>query len=59
MCVTLRPTVICFWGDPQRQYRRFQFQETQVGFFIGAHNETFSVAMRIDNPDSSPLTINS
>ncbi len=30
-----------------------------VSIFIGVHNETLSVAaMRVNNPDSSPLRIN-
>jgi len=37
--------------------RRFQFQKRSQ-LFIGTHNETLSVAaMRVRNPDYSPLRI--
>jgi len=36
----------------------FQFQK-RGQLFIGAHNETLSVAMRVNNPDRSPVHINS
>jgi hypothetical protein len=35
-------------------YRFFQFHERSPDF-IGAHNETLSVAMRVHNPDRSPV----
>jgi len=38
-------------------YRFFQFHERSPDF-IGAHNETLSVAMRVHYPHCSPLTIN-
>ena len=34
-------------------YRPFQFRECGQ-HFIGPHNETLSVAMRVNNPDCSP-----
>jgi hypothetical protein len=34
-----------------------QFQKRRPLFF-GTHNETLSVAMRVSNPDRSPLRIN-
>jgi hypothetical protein len=38
--------------------RRFKFHKRSQ-YFIGTHNETFSVAaMRVGNPDRSPLGIN-
>jgi hypothetical protein len=40
------------WGVPNR---RFKFQKRSQ-LFIGTHNETFSiVAMRVCNPDCSPV----
>jgi hypothetical protein len=37
--------------------RPFQFQK-RAELFIGVHNETLSVAaMRVNNPDRSPLRI--
>jgi hypothetical protein len=37
---------------------RFKFQKRRQ-FFIGTHNETLSVAaMRVNNPDCSPVGIN-
>jgi hypothetical protein len=38
-------------------YRPFQFQKRRQ-YVIGAHNETLPVAMRVNNPDCSPLRIN-
>jgi hypothetical protein len=38
-------------------YRPFQFQKRSQ-LFIGTHDETLSVAMRVHNPDRSPLGIN-
>jgi hypothetical protein len=58
MCVTLRPTVIYFGGDPQIQNRRFRF-EKRSQYFVGAHNEALSLAaIRVNNPDRSPLRVN-
>jgi hypothetical protein len=38
--------------------RRFKFNES-TQLFIGTHNETLSVvAMRVSNPDRSPVGIN-
>jgi hypothetical protein len=37
---------------------RFEFQKRSQ-YFIGAHNETLSVAMRVNNPDRSPFAIQS
>jgi hypothetical protein len=37
-------------------YRPFEFQKRSEDF-IGTHNETLSVAMRVHNPDRSPLGI--
>ena len=37
-------------------YRRLQFHKRSQ-YFIGAHDETLSVAMRVHNPDRSPLNI--
>jgi hypothetical protein len=34
-------------------YRPLQFQERNQDF-IGSHDETLSVAMRVHNPDRSP-----
>jgi len=39
-----------------RTNRRFKFQKRSQ-YFISTHNETLSVAMRINNPDYSPLAI--
>jgi hypothetical protein len=36
--------------------RRFQFQKCSQ-YFIRPYNETLSVAMRVNNPDRSPLAI--
>jgi len=36
--------------------RPFQFQKRSQ-HFIGAHDETLSVAMRVDDPDCSALSI--
>jgi hypothetical protein len=58
MCVTLRPTVIYFLGNPQTQNRRFRF-EKRAELFVGTHNKASSVAaVRVNNPDRSPLGIN-
>jgi hypothetical protein len=39
--------------------RRFEFQKRRQ-YFIGVHNEPLSVAaMRVNNPNRSPLTIQS
>jgi len=38
-------------------YRPFQFKK-RCQDFIGTHNETLSVAMRVNNPNRSPLRIN-
>jgi hypothetical protein len=58
MCVTLRPTVIYFGGDPQIQNRRFRF-EKRTQYFVGAHNEALSLAaIRVNNPDRSAFGIN-
>jgi hypothetical protein len=35
----------------------FEFQTTGQ-YFIRTHNETLSVAMRVSNPDRSPLCVN-
>jgi hypothetical protein len=41
-----------------RANRRFEF-EKRSQLFIGVHNETLSiVAMRVSNPDRSPVGIN-
>jgi len=37
-------------------YRALQFHERSQ-FFIGVHDETLSVAMRVHNPDASALAI--
>jgi len=37
--------------------RGFKFKKRRQ-LFIGTHNEPFSVAMRISNPDCSPVGIN-
>jgi len=37
-------------------YRRLQFQKRSQGF-IGTQDETLSVAMRVHNPDRSPLAM--
>jgi hypothetical protein len=37
-------------------YRPFQFQKRRQ-YVIGAHNETLSVAMRVNNPDCAPFAI--
>jgi len=37
-------------------YRSLQFQKRSQ-LFVGAHNETFSVAMSVDNPNRSAFTI--
>jgi hypothetical protein len=37
--------------------RPFQFQKCGQ-YFIGTHDETLSVAMRVSNPDRSPVAIN-
>jgi hypothetical protein len=37
-----------------RANRRFEFHKRSQQF-IGTHNETFSVAMRVNNPDCSPF----
>jgi hypothetical protein len=37
-------------------YRPLQFHERSSNF-IDPHHETLSVAMRVNNPDRSPLTI--
>jgi hypothetical protein len=39
-------------------YRPLQFKERGQDF-IGAHDETLSVAMRVNNPDRAPLRIHS
>jgi hypothetical protein len=39
-------------------YRPFQFQKRRQ-YFVGAHNETLSVAMRVHNPDRSAFAIHS
>jgi hypothetical protein len=36
--------------------RRFKFRKRSQ-LFIGAHDETLSIAMRVSNPDCSPFTI--
>jgi hypothetical protein len=36
--------------------RPFRFQKCCQDF-IGAHNEMFSVAMRVNNPDRSPFKV--
>jgi hypothetical protein len=38
-------------------YRPLQFHEGSQDF-VGADDETLSVAMRVNNPDCSPLRIN-
>jgi len=38
-------------------YRPFQFHKRSQDF-IGAHDETLSIAMRVSNPDCPSLTIN-
>jgi hypothetical protein len=38
-------------------YRPFEFHKRSQ-LLIGTHNETLSVAMRVNNPDRSPLGIN-
>jgi hypothetical protein len=38
-------------------YRPFQFHKRSP-HFIGTNNETFSVAMRVNNPDRLPFKIN-
>jgi hypothetical protein len=47
-------------ADPHRElvYRPLQFDERSQ-YFIGAHDETLSVAMRVHNPDCSSLGIQS
>jgi hypothetical protein len=40
-----------------RADRRFEFEKRRQ-LFIRAHNEALSVAMRVSNPDCSPLGIN-
>jgi hypothetical protein len=37
-------------------YRSFQFQKRSQDF-IGTHDEPISVAMRVHNPDRSPVGI--
>jgi hypothetical protein len=37
-------------------YRPLQFHKCSQ-LFIGAHDETLSVAMRVSNPDCSPFAI--
>ena len=37
-------------------YRTFEFDERSQ-LFVGTNNETLSVAMRVSNPDCSPLGI--
>jgi len=39
-------------------YRRLQFDK-RCQLFIGTHNETLSVAVRVNNPDCSPFKIQS
>jgi hypothetical protein len=39
-------------------YRPLQFQKRSQ-LFLGTHDETLSVAMRVNNPDRSPLEIQS
>ncbi|MGC1323153.1 MAG: hypothetical protein WA849_13295 [Candidatus Udaeobacter sp.] len=42
----------------RRTNRRFEFQERRQ-FVIGTHNVTFAItAMRVSNPDHSPVGIN-
>jgi len=49
---------VCQDNSPQLRNRRFQF-EKRGQLFIGTHNETLSVvAMRVNNPDRSPVRIN-
>ena len=43
-------------SDRELVYRRFQFQKRSQ-YFIGADDETFSIAMRVNNPDGSPFAI--
>jgi hypothetical protein len=38
-------------------YRPLQFHQRSQ-YFIGTHNETLSVAMRVQNPDCPPFTVN-
>ena len=45
---------LTFW--PLNRY--FQFQK-RGQLFIGTHNETLSVAMRVNNPDCSSFNIQS
>jgi hypothetical protein len=48
----------CQTNSPQAPDRQFQFDKRSQ-HFIRAHNETFSVvAMRVGNPDCSPVEIN-
>jgi len=37
--------------------RRFEFDKSSQ-LFIGTHNDRLTVAMRVNNPDCSPLGIN-
>jgi hypothetical protein len=43
-------------GTKESARRRFQFHKRSQ-HFIRAHNETLSVAMRVGNPDCSPVGI--
>jgi hypothetical protein len=43
-------------GLSYRTNRRFQFKKRRQ-LFIGAHNETLSVAVSVHNPDCSPFEI--
>jgi hypothetical protein len=42
----------------ERMYRPLQFYKRSQ-HFIRTHNETLSVAMRVNNPDGSPFDIES
>src|SRR6478736_8096063 len=44
--------------DSRSPNRRFEFQKRSQ-LFINTHDETLSVAMRVNNPDRSPLEIQS
>jgi hypothetical protein len=47
------PHLVCQNKFAANADRGFKFQKRSQ-LFIGVHNETFSVAMRIYNPDRSP-----
>jgi hypothetical protein len=54
--ISARP--LRYQSDRELVYRPLQFHERSQ-FFIGADDETFSVAMRVNNPDRSSFNIQS